>query len=258
MASDEEIKAAFGLEPGFLGPYQMPEGAVSKIIADQFLQEGTWVVGANEVDYHFTGVSLNKEIGVSEFTDLRMAQGGDACVQCGGTLKAFKGIEVGHVFYLGTKYSEAMKCNVLNDQTKEVPMVMGCYGIGVSRVMAATVEQYATETSMCWPLAIAPYHVHILALQSNVDEVMDCGETLYQQCKQAGIEVLFDDRSTRAGGKFKDADLIGIPLRVSIGGRGLKEGCVEFKNRKISDDVHKVKVDEIFDLIQKELITLSN
>ena len=181
-----------------------------------------------------------------------MAVEGDPCSRCDGSLRTFRGIEVGHVFYLGTKYSEAMKCTVLDETGRDTPMVMGCYGIGVTRVMAAAIEQNHDKNGIIWPQAIAPFHLHILTLQSNVDEVVACAEDLYRDAQARGIEVLFDDRDLRAGGKFKDADLIGIPFRIAIGGRGLKEGVAEVKLRH-SATVYKVPIDHVMDAVEREL-----
>lgn len=254
MATDEEIEQE-GLLSGFIGPYNRPDRARElTCLIDQALQGAVnLVTGANEKDAHLTGLSLQRDCpDLTRFIDIRMAMEGDQCPRCEGALRAFRGIEVGHVFYLGTKYSEAMKCTILDETGRETPMVMGCYGIGVTRVMAAAIEQNHDEFGIMWPQAIAPFHLHILTLQSNVDEVVTCAETLYARAQERGIEVLYDDRDLRAGGKFKDADLIGVPYRVAIGGRGLKEGIAEVKRRD-SAAVYKVPIEEVLDAISGEL-----
>lgn len=233
MATEERVGKAMKAPFGSLGPCQIPKGAVSRVIADEALEgRVNLTVGANQKGAHLMGVSLERDCQVDAYTTLRLAQGGDPCPRCEGTLRSFRGIEVGHVFYLGTKYSSAMRCTVLDEQGVECPIEMGCYGIGVSRVMAAAIEQNHDENGICWPVNLAPFQIHILTLQPNVEEVVACAEELYQSCLSAGVEVLYDDRDTRAGGKFKDADLIGIPVRIAIGGRGLKEGVLEVKGRR--------------------------
>ena len=254
MATDEEI-AKVGLISGFIGPYRLPETAREiPIIADQALKGASGLIaGANQLDYHVKEVSISRDCPqLDRFIDLRLAVQGDQCPRCDGALRTFKGIEVGHVFYLGTKYSEAMKCTVLDETGRDTPMVMGCYGIGVTRVMAAAIEQNHDKFGIIWPQAIAPFHLHILTLQSNVDEVVACAEALYSDAKNRGVEVLFDDRDLRAGGKFKDADLIGVPYRIAIGGRGLKEGVAEVKMRR-SETVYKVPLDQVLDAVEGEL-----
>lgn len=233
MADEERIGKAMKAPVGSLGPCNIPAGAISKVVADEALKgRAQLCVGANKKGHHLTGVSLERDCDIERYATLRLAQDGDPCPRCEGTLRGFRGIEVGHVFYLGTKYSEAMRCTVLDEQGAERAVEMGCYGIGVSRVMAAAIEQNHDEHGICWPVSLAPYQVHILTLQPNVEEVVACAEELYEACLKAGVEVLYDDRDTRAGGKFKDSDLIGIPVRVAIGGRGLKEGVVEVKGRR--------------------------
>ncbi len=254
MATEEEIEH-LGLVSGFIGPYEVSDSAQeARWLIDHTLKGTTdLVVGANRSDEHFIGLSLQRDCPqLTEYVDIRMAADGDPCPRCGSNLRSFKGIEVGHIFYLGTKYSEAMKCTVLDETGRDTPMVMGCYGIGVTRVMAAAIEQNHDRFGIIWPHSIAPFELHILTLQSNVDEVVDCAESLYQGAQERRIEVLFDDRDLRAGGKFKDADLIGIPYRVAIGGRGLKEGVAEVK-RRAEPTVYKVPIPQVLDAIEREL-----
>jgi prolyl-tRNA synthetase len=250
MADEERVGKAMKAPVGSLGPQQLPEGAISRVVADLALQgRVNLVAGANKKGHHVTGLSLERDCGPVEYAAIRLAQDGDACPRCAGSLKSFRGIEVGHVFYLGTKYSEAMRCTVLDEQGAERSIEMGCYGIGVSRVMAAAIEQHHDENGICWPVNLAPFQLHILTLQPNVPEVVACAEELYEACLKAGVEVLYDDRDTRAGGKFKDADLIGVPVRVAIGGRGLKEGVVEIKGRREAE-ASKVPVAEALSYAQ--------
>ena len=254
MATEEEIKE-LGLVSGFIGPYQASNQAQKATwLVDQALKgKVNLVVGANELDYHFSGVSLERDCPqLDRYADVRLAEAGDACPRCRGELRAFKGIEVGHVFYLGTKYTEAMKCNILDENGQETPIVMGCYGIGVTRVIAAAIEQNHDQDGIVWPVSLAPFKLHILTLQSNKEDVVSCAEGFYNEALDMGIDVLYDDRDLRAGGKFKDADLIGIPFRIAIGGRGLKEGVVEVKKRS-EKTVYKVPTTQVMQVIAQEL-----
>jgi prolyl-tRNA synthetase len=254
MATEEEIKS-LDLISGFIGPYQSSEKAQEAVwLVDHALRGcAEMVVGANEVNYHFTGISLERDcVHLSRFEDVRLAVANDPCPRCEGNLRAFRGIEVGHIFYLGTKYSEAMKCTILNEKGRESPMVMGCYGIGVTRVVAAAIEQNHDKNGIIWPSSIAPFHLHILSLQVNVEEVVNCADTLYQEALNKEIEVLYDDRDLRAGGKFKDADLLGIPYRIAIGGRGLKQGIAEVK-RRCEPTIYKVPIDRVIEAIRGSL-----
>jgi prolyl-tRNA synthetase len=234
LAHEEQVRQATGAAVGFAGPVGLR--GVAGIIADNAVRGMTHAVaGANADDHHFVDLTEGRDFEVSRFGDLRLAVEGDPCPRCGGELKSFRGIEVGHVFFLGTKYSDAMKCTYLDEAGVEKPMVMGCYGIGVTRTMAAAIEQNHDADGIVWPLAIAPFRVIVLPLQMNVPEVVQAAERLYADLQGAGVEVLLDDRDERAGVKFKDADLLGIPLRIAIGGRGLKEGVVELKPRRVAE-----------------------
>ena len=242
LAGEDDVRRTTGAPVGFAGPVGLPAGV--RIIADLNIRGmRAAVTGANEADRHLVDVDEGRDFTADLYTDLRLAQGGDPCPRCGGVLRPFRGIEVGHVFFLGTVYSDKMRCNYLDEQSTERPMVMGCYGIGVTRTMAAAIEQNHDEHGIAWPLALAPYTVTVLPLQMNKDEVVEMGERLYAELRDAGIEVLLDDRKERAGSKFADAELMGIPYRVAIGGRGLQEGLLEVKAR--AGEMEKVPPDQV-------------
>jgi prolyl-tRNA synthetase len=232
LARDEEVEAALGVAPGFVGPIGVEPGRV-KVVADVELRDATGAItGAGVPDAHYTGVDLVRDASHVTFTSIRLAAPGDRCPRCGaGTLRGFRGIEVGHVFFLGTKYSAAMGCSFADEQGASRPMVMGCYGIGITRVAAAAIEQNHDRDGIVWPISIAPYEVEVLPLQKDA-AVSEAAERLYRELGERGVEVLLDDRDERPGAKFKDADLIGVPLRVAVGARSLKEGKLEVKWRR--------------------------
>ena len=228
LAPEEVVQKVTGAPSGFAGPV----GLKIRLVADLEVQGmADFITGANEKDAHFTGVNLNRDFTVDTFADLRQAIGGDPCPRCEGKLEIWRGIEVGHVFKLGTKYSEAMGATVLDDQGKDRVLVMGCYGIGIGRTVASAIEQNHDENGIIFPLPIAPFQVVVTMVNPNDDEVRAAAEALYNDLRQAGVDVLLDDRDERPGSKFKDADLIGIPLRVTVGARGLKEGALELQER---------------------------
>jgi prolyl-tRNA synthetase len=233
MAGDKAVEEITGAPIGFVGPIGLEQRGV-RIFADLDLGpivDG--ITGAGERDYHIGGVSAARDLGHATFADLRMAAAGDGCPRCAdGTLALYQGIEVGHVFFLGTKYSKPMGCNFLGDDGSEKPMVMGCYGIGVTRVAAAAIEQNHDQDGIIWPMSIAPFQVTLLTLQPKDADVVAAADKLYADLKAAGIEVLYDDRDERPGSKFKDADLIGVPLRVAVGKKSLAEGKLELKGRR--------------------------
>ena len=229
LAEDDVVKEVTGAPTGFAGPI----GLTIRIIADAEVQGmGDFVVGGNAVDVHLVGANLGRDFEVSQFVDIRQAVAGDPCPRCQeGKFESWRGIEVGHIFKLGTRYSEAMNATVLDAQGKAQPLVMGCYGIGAGRTVAAAIEQNHDENGMMLPMPLAPFQVMVTLLNPKDDEVREAAEKLYQQLLDLDIEVLLDDRDERPGIKFKDADLIGIPLRVTVGARNLKEGNVELKVR---------------------------
>jgi len=227
MASPDEILKLTGAPFGYSGPVGL--GKV-KLLADYSLQGGgNFVVGANREDYHLINVNYGRDFRVDGFCDLLSVQDGDSCARCGQSLSSGRGIEVGQIFKLGTKYSKSMSAHFLGKEGKERPFVMGCYGIGITRTIAAVIEQHHDKDGIIWPPSVAPYQVLILPLNITHPPSREAAERLYAQL--GDVEVLLDDREERAGVKFKDADLIGIPLRVTIGERSLKEGKAEIKPR---------------------------
>jgi len=248
LAEDSVVKEVTGAPTGFAGPV----GLKIKIIADTEVKGlADFVVGGNAVDLHLIGVNQERDFQISQFADLRQAVAGDPCPRCeGGKFENWRGIEVGHIFKLGVKYSEAMNATVLDADGKSRPLVMGCYGIGAGRTVAAAIEQNHDENGMILPMPLAPFQVLVTMLNPKDDQVREAAEKLYQQLLDANIEVLLDDRDERPGIKFKDADLIGIPLRVTVGARNLKEGNVELKIRK-SDSMSMFSLDEITPQLQQ-------
>ncbi len=228
MASEGLVKDVTGAPTGFAGPV----GLKIKVVADNaLLTMKNFVVGGNEKDLHLKNVNLQRDFKVSFFGDLRSIAPGDRCPRCGGEIIFGRGIEVGHVFKLGTKYSEAMKAVFLNEQGKEIPMIMGCYGIGIGRTVAAAIEQNHDKDGIVFPAPVAPFEVTLLPLQMHDEAVVATAVKLYEDLLAMGVDALLDDRDERAGVKFKDADLLGIPVRVTVGSRGLKNGEVEVKLR---------------------------
>jgi prolyl-tRNA synthetase len=222
------IEKATGAPMGFLGPVAIKIPlAVDRSVASM----PEVVVGGNKVDVHLTGVVPGRDFSLEKVLDLRDAVAGDPCPRCGESMVQNQGIEVGHVFKLGTKYSKAMGANFKDDKGQEIPVIMGCYGIGVNRIVAAAVEAGHDDNGIVWPFSLAPYHVLIAPLQLNNPAVMEAANAMESKLEAAGYDVLLDDRDQRPGFKFKDADLIGIPLRIVISERGLKEGTIEVKWR---------------------------
>jgi len=234
MATPEQIAAATGGPVGFSGPV----GLKLPIYADNAVKNMRNLgVGGNEKDIHLEGVNLERDFQVTRFADLRNATAGDSCPHCDGHYSNTRGIEVGHIFKLGTKYSEAMNATYLDADGKANPIVMGCYGIGIGRTVAASIEQNHDQDGMIWPLPLAPFQVLVNMLNPKDDRVAEAAEQLYLELQQKRIEVLLDDRDERPGAKFKDADLLGIPLQLIIGARNLKEGNVELKDRRSGEKI---------------------
>lgn len=241
MADDLTVREQCGASFGSLGPV----GMEVKVLVD--LEVGklrNFSCGANVDDYHYRNVNLGRDFVPEAIVDLRNAVEGDECPVCAGNLKSIRGIEVGHIFKLGTKYSEAMNASFLDQNGEKKPMVMGCYGIGVSRTMAAAIEQNYDENGIVWPLPIAPFQVIIVPVNIKKTDQMVLAEEIYEKLSKEGVETILDDRDERAGVKFKDADLVGIPVRITIGAKTLKQDKVEVKKREEKDftlvDIHEV------------------
>ncbi|MBX0313764.1 proline--tRNA ligase [Planococcus glaciei] len=248
LAEPEEVQQALGCEIGSLGPVKLP--STIKVYADQAVQSiVNGVTGANEDGFHFINVNPEKDFSVESYADLRFVQEGDPSPDGEGTIQFAKGIEVGHIFKLGTTYSEPMKATFLNDQGRAMPYIMGCYGIGVSRVMAAVAEQFQDDNGFIWPDAIAPYEVHILPVNMKDETQRELGEDLYKLLKSYRYEVLLDDRNERAGVKFTDADLIGLPVRITVGKKA-SEGILEVKYRR-TGETFEWKREELLDHLQQ-------
>jgi prolyl-tRNA synthetase len=229
LAPEETVLRVTGAPSGFAGPV----GLQLRLLADLEVEGmADFIVGANEKDAHYTGANIGRDFSVESFADLRQAVAGDSCPHCEGWLEIWRGIEVGHVFKLGTKYSAAMGAAVLDDAGKERVLFMGCYGIGVGRTVAAAIEQNNDQNGIIFPLPIAPFQVIVTMVNPKEEEVRGAAEALYEELRRLGVEVLLDDRDERPGSKFKDADLIGIPLRVTVGARGVKEGNLELQERR--------------------------
>jgi prolyl-tRNA synthetase len=230
-AQGEEIREAFGAEPGSLGPV----GFAGAVIVDETLREGQFVAGANRTGYHLRGVERGRDFD-GELADIRLAREGDRCPRCGGALVFRTAIEVGHIFKLGTFYSTPFGATYLDEQSVEHPIVMGSYGIGPGRVLAAIVEQDHDERGIVWPRSVAPYDAHVLALAGGSDEVAAVAAGLADDLSAAGLDVLLDDRDARPGEKFADADLLGCPLRITVGKKSLEDDSVDVRRRSAGED----------------------
>ncbi len=247
LASSEELEK-LNIVEGFVGPI----GLDLPIYADISVKDlHNFVIGANEKNYHYINVNIPRDFEPIEFVDFSTAREGDPCPVCKAPLKETTGLEVGHIFLLGTKYSEAMKAYFVDKDGKEKPIIMGCYGIGVSRLMAAAVEQNHDENGIIWPEEIAPFQLEILALNIKDNQIMEISEKIYKTALKSDIEVLFDDRNMSAGAKFKDADLIGIPYRIVVG-KKVKEGKVELQKRGDNKKI-EVEIDKIEELLNDNM-----
>lgn len=242
LASQEETKAILGCSVGSIGPIFSTNQV--KIIADQAIQYlCNAVTGANEEDYHFINVNPGRDFTIDQYQDIRLIQQGDPSPDGIGTVQFAKGIEVGHVFKLGTVYTDPMNTTVLDENGKSTPVIMGCYGIGISRLVAAIAEQFCDENGLAWPESVAPYQIHLIAVNTKDDTQRELAEQLYSTLQQQGYEVLYDDRAERAGVKFADSDLLGIPLRLTVGKKA-EEGIVEWKERR-TGDTKEVNVNDL-------------
>lgn len=229
LLEEEEFKT-FGIPKGSLGPVAPPAGTL--VVGDRSLADDVaWNVGANENDYHLFGAQPGRDFEIDIWADLVVTEPGDGCPTCGGTLAGARGIEVSQVFQLGTKYSSAMNATFTDESGEEHPFVMGCYGVGVTRSLAAVIEQHHDDAGIVWPVSVAPAEVAVLPLAAGDDVVAPVAERLWRELADAGVETVIDDRDERAGVKFADADLIGWPYQLVVGKKGLAEGVVELKER---------------------------
>ena len=235
MAGEKEIQSLFHSEPGYIGPVGL---TTVTIVADASVMNlHNAVCGANEADRHFTNVLPRRDIKPTHVADIRLIREGDPCPRCSSPVKTARGIEVGQVFKLHTKYSQALDATYLDENGQEQLMVMGCYGVGVSRTMAAAIEQHHDADGIIWPASIAPYQVVIVPINTKDEPQMTMAEQIYRELSAVGVEVVLDDREERSGVKFKDADLIGYPLRITVGPKALKENCVELKVRRTKESL---------------------
>lgn len=237
-AQKAEVKDILSVEAGFIGPM----GQKIRTIADESLRDGVYVSGANKPHYHMKGIRAGRDF-QAEWHDIHVAKEGDFCVKCSQSLHVERVIEIGNIFKLGTKYSMPLKAVFLDESGQEKPIIMGSYGIGPARIAAAAIEQNNDKDGMIWPDSISPFDVEILPLNIKDPKTMQAADTIYKDLTDKGFEVLMDDRDERAGVKFKDADLIGIPIQIIIGEKNLKEGLIEIKKRRTKEAV-RVKVEE--------------
>ena len=235
MAGEKEIQSLYHSEPGYIGPVGLSNVT---IVADASVMNlHNAVCGANEADRHFINVLPCRDIKPTHIADIRLIREGDPCPRCSSPVKTARGIEVGQVFKLHTKYSQALDATYLDENGQEQLMVMGCYGVGVSRTMAAAIEQHHDADGIIWPASIAPYQVVIVPINTKDEPQMTMAEQIYRELSAVGVEVVLDDREERSGVKFKDADLIGYPLRITVGPKALKENCVELKVRRTKESL---------------------
>lgn len=250
MAEDDAIREAGGM-PGFMSPIGIKKG--TKVIVDTTVMNMfNAVSGANEKDTHYTGVNPARDFDKNEIivTDIRLIKDGDPCPRCGGNVHMTRGIEAGQVFTLGTKYSKALHATYLDEQGKEQLLMMGCYGIGVSRTMAAAIEQCNDKDGIIWPRSIAPYEVVVVPVNAKAAGQLELAEEIYEELKKAGVDVIIDDRKERAGVKFKDCDLIGYPLRITVGPKAVENDTIELKVRRNGETAEAGKADVVAKAIE--------
>ncbi|MBN1043946.1 proline--tRNA ligase [Clostridium botulinum] len=246
MASHEEYMNATGCGIGFAGPIGIKADLI--LVDKEVKNMCNFVTGANETGYHIKNVNYGRDF-EGTIGDYRNVVEGEACPTCGGKLTISRGTEVGHIFKLGTKYSEAMDAKFIAENGKEAPFIMGCYGIGVTRTMASIIEQHNDENGIVWPLAVAPYHVSVIAVNVKDEEQVKIATKLYEDLKSMGVEALLDDRNERAGVKFKDSEIMGIPMRITVG-KKIVDGEVEFKLR--TGDMEVVKIEDVCQMVKDE------
>ena len=246
MASAEEVLAATNAQVGFAGPIGLKVDTL--LVDEEVTYMNNFVVGANETGYHYDNVNYNRDF-TGVVGDFRNITEGELCPKCSEKITISRGTEVGHIFKLGTKYSEAMNANFIDENGKEKPFIMGCYGIGVTRTMASVIEQNNDENGIVWPLAIAPYQVNVIPVNIKDETQMKVATEIYEALRKTGARVVLDDRNERAGVKFKDSDLMGTPMRITVG-KKVTEGEVEFKLR--TSDVVNVKIEEVVEKVREE------
>ena len=235
LASEEKVRAATGAPVGFAGPVGLKDALVVGDLGIRSLVN--FATGANKEDAHLVNVNWGRDVDLANWADLLLVSGGDPCPRCDGTLELSRGIEVGHIFKLGTKYSESMGCVYTDEAGADKPMIMGCYGVGIGRTVAAAIEQNHDKDGIVWPRPLAPFEALLIVLNPEDQTVKGAAESLYAQLQEKGVEVLYDDRDERPGVKFKDADLIGIPVRLTVGAKSLADGKVEVSLRKDREKV---------------------
>jgi prolyl-tRNA synthetase len=241
-ASKEEVKTVLGVEAGFIGPMNQK----IRVIADTSLREGTYVAGANKQHYHIRGIRADRDFS-AEWHDIHMAKEGDSCPKCNAPIKVERVIEIGNIFKLGTKYSAPLRAVYLDEKGLEKTVIMGSYGIGPARIAAAAIEQNHDKDGIIWPKSISPFDIEIIPLNISDEKTMETSERFYRELTEKGFDVLMDDRDERAGVKFKDADLIGIPVQIVVGEKNLRDGLVEIKERK-TKEITKKKIDDVVSL----------
>ena len=246
MATPEEVFKATNAQVGFAGPIGIKVDTL--LVDEEVANMYNFIVGANETGYHIENVNYGRDF-EGLVGDYRNITEGESCPVCGGKVTISRGTEVGHIFKLGTKYSESMNATFIDENGKEKPFIMGCYGIGVTRTMASIIEQHNDENGIIWPLAVAPYHVNVIPVNIKDEEQMKIASKIYQELKEIGVDVILDDRNERAGVKFKDSDLMGIPMRVTVG-KKISEGEVEFKLR--TSDIENVKIEDVIVRVKEE------
>ena len=244
LAGEETVRRLTGAPVGFAGPVGLAEEV--RLLADRSLDGvESFVCGANKADAHLVGARVGRDVELSEYHDLLLVGGGDPSPRGEGTLELFRGIEVGHIFKLGTKYSEPMGCTFADETGADQPMIMGCYGLGIGRTVAAAIEQNHDEGGIVWPLPLAPFEVLLIALNANDEAVQEEAERIYGELRERGADVLYDDRDERPGVKFKDADLLGIPVRIVVGARSLEKGEIELSLRQDREKVIVSRADAV-------------
>jgi prolyl-tRNA synthetase len=252
-ATEAEIRAV-GAEPGYASPVGLIGALV--IVDEAVTQSPNLVAGANEEGYHLRNVNYGRDYQADLVTDIAAAQEGDACPECGGPLRSVRGVEVGNIFKLGTRYTDAMGCTYLDKDGVEKPVIMGSYGIGSGRLLACIAEEHHDDQGLIWPVSVAPYQVHLVVLGSKKgDEPQEAAERIYNALRQAGVEVLYDDRDESPGVKFNDADLIGLPLRLTVSERSLAQQSVEFKRREAKEK-SLIPLSQVVERVQAEIAVL--